>query len=73
MNLFVEMFRPAFAEALRAGRSKVSSADLLSPGHGKWSTSESLILLYRRITTRFLGGRGKACLPVGRGEGRETT
>jgi hypothetical protein len=55
MNLFAEMFR-----------SKVSSADPLSPGHDQRSPPESLILLYRKIVTQSLWGEGK-------GEGKGVT
>ena len=52
MNLFAEMFR-----------SKVSSADPLSPGYDERSPFESSILLYKRIMTQSLKGGG-----LGRGE-----
>jgi hypothetical protein len=51
MNLFAEMFR-----------SKVSSADPLSPGHDQRSPLESSILLYRKIVTQSRG-RGEETAP----------
>jgi hypothetical protein len=51
MNLFAEMFR-----------SKVSSADSLSPADDQRSPLESSILLYRKIVTQSRG-RGEEPAP----------
>ena len=58
MNLFAEMFR-----------SKVSSADPLSPGHDQRSPLESSILLYGKIVTqsRWGGEEPAPCLIRGWG------
>ncbi len=60
MNLFAKRFRPAFAEALRAGRSKAPSAASLSPvqfGDRLRTAFDFLPTLYCDTVSRGRGGK----------------
>jgi hypothetical protein len=58
MNLLDKRFRPAFAEALRAGRSKASSARRLSPYNFEFSNMAGSFFWQSPLRHSLFGERG---------------